>query len=126
MSRTLIIAPLTLLVPVALAASLAHSDPEFVPAPVPDVAAPVSAALAADVAPSSAGTPRNPELEARVRAALSGKSRGRQRARAPFVAKRSEASPALTWTCGAWVELRQGSGKGRSCEWRPVSPRVAD
>lgn len=26
--------------------------------------------------------------------------------------------PAKAWTCGAWVELWQGSGSGRTCEWR--------
>lgn len=28
--------------------------------------------------------------------------------------------PALVWVCEEWVELWQGSGRARNCEWRPA------
>lgn len=39
------------------------------------------------------------------------------------VRKTQESKPApaqerAEWRCGAWVELWQGSGRGRTCEWR--------
>jgi hypothetical protein len=30
--------------------------------------------------------------------------------------------PALVWVCEEWVELWQGSGRARTCEWRPAAP----
>jgi hypothetical protein len=38
-------------------------------------------------------------------------------ARAPEAEKALETEP-KRWVCGAWEELWQGSGQGRSCEWR--------
>lgn len=61
------------------------------------------------------------DLASRVSAALLGVPKPARRRSAAAPAKRG-----TRWVCGAWTELWQGSGRGRSCEWREAPASVRD
>jgi hypothetical protein len=126
MSRTLIALPFLTLLPVALAAAVAHGEPDpatpaLLRAAPPRPASAESARTHTAVASTA---PRDTALAARMRAALSTKQPARRAHETPEAGQARKPSREVTWVCGEWVELWQGHGKGRTCEWRPATPEA--
>lgn len=120
------VAASALLLSATLAALLTQRDPERMSPSLPRLEHAVPelprSPVAREVRPSL--DPASGLLAARVRAALAGKKERANDRPAPSPIRREPAAGTeRRWRCGDWVELWQGSGKGRTCEWRSIPAR---